>query len=239
MSLSYSSSVATHVGHVRSHNEDAFLDKSEQGLWVIADGMGGHDAGDFASQLIVQRIDTIDHDSSVETYTKEIKEAVYSVNLSLIELGEKYDRVNGSTVVALKINNDSCDYIWAGDSRLYRLRNNELVQLTKDHSQAEIYVELGMLTRDEASQHASSNLLTRCVGIDGDLKLDTGSCELEHGDRFLLSSDGLDKHVSHEDIENTLIDYDRDDAMNQLINMALDGGGTDNVTVTIVDILAQ
>ena len=126
--------------------------------------------------------------------------------------------------VAMMINGHQCDYLWAGDSRLYLLRDNKLVQLTRDHSQAEIYVDLGMLTREEASQHVSSNLLTRCIGTDDDLKLDSGTCDLTNGDRFLLSSDGLDKHVAHEDIEQTLNDHERDDALNQLIGMALDNG---------------
>jgi len=204
---------------------------------VIADGMGGHEAGDLASQLIVDTLDNLEINHDSESFTDEIKSALYAVNTHLIQLGEKHDRINGSTAVAMLINEDRCDYIWAGDSRLYLLRDNKLVQLTRDHSQAEVYVELGMLTREEANNHVSANLLTRCIGTDDELKLDIGSCDLKHGDRFLLSSDGLDKHVAHGDIEKTLNDHERDNALNQLIGMALDNGGTDNVTITIIDIM--
>ena len=237
MGFNFISSSVSHIGHVRPHNEDAFLEKQESGLWVVADGMGGHEAGDFASQLIIDTLDKLEKSHHSESFTEDIKSALYSVNTHLIQLGEKHDRINGSTAVVMLINGHQCDYLWAGDSRLYRLRENELVQLTRDHSQAEIYVELGMITREEASQHVSANLLTRCIGTDDDLQLESGSCDIQVGDRYLLSSDGLDKHVAHKDIERTLIDHGRDEALNQLIGMTLDNGGTDNVTITIVDIM--
>ncbi len=239
MNYNFVSSSTSHVGHVRRHNEDSYLEKPASGLWAIADGMGGHEAGDIASQLIVNTLDIMEKNPTSKSFTEDIKSALYSVNTHLIQLGKKHDRINGSTAIAMLINEDQCDYIWAGDSRLYLLRNNELVQLTRDHSQAEIYVDMGMLTREEACQHVSANLLTRCIGTDSDLKLDSGTCNLAFNDRFLLSSDGLDKHVSHKDIETTLNNHDRDDALNQLIGMALDNGGTDNVTITIVDIMNE
>lgn len=239
MKFTSNSSAVTHVGHVRSHNEDAFLEKPEAGLWAIADGMGGHEAGEFASQLIVDSLNDLTISSDEESFTEQIKSTLYDVNTNLIQLGEKHERINGSTAIAMLLNGDDCDYVWAGDSRLYLLREDNLKQLTRDHSQAEIYFELGMLTREEANSHVSANLLTRCIGTDKALRLDSGSCELAHGDRFLLSSDGLDKHVSHEVIEQVLIEHERDEALNQLITMALDNGGTDNVTITIVDIMSQ
>ena len=239
MKFNYASSSTTHVGNVRSHNEDSYLERADQGLWVIADGMGGHDAGDFASQLIIQTIKNFELNPGSETFTEEVKSALYSVNNRLIELGEKHERVNGSTVVAMMVNGNMCDFTWAGDSRLYQLRDNQLVQLTKDHSQAEAYVDMGMLTPEEASTHVSSNLLTRCIGVDRDLQLESGTCELKHNDRYLLSSDGLDKHVSIIDIEKTLNENQRDDALGQLVTMALNDGGTDNITITIVDIMNQ
>lgn len=242
MRLISESSSATHIGLVRENNEDSFLEKSEVGLWIIADGMGGHDAGDFASQMIVKTMDQLKLDPaqtpSDET-TEKLKLALYSINTNLIELGKKYDRINGSTVVVMHINGEQCDYYWAGDSRLYLLRENELIQLTRDHSQAEIYVDLGMLTREEASKHVSTNILTRCIGTDKNLKVESDSCELINGDRFLLSSDGLDKHVSHKLIEETLNRFDREEAIQKLIWLALNDGGSDNITISIVDIMSE
>lgn len=239
MNFTSNSSAMTHVGHVRSHNEDAFLEKPEAGLWAIADGMGGHEAGDFASQLIINSLDELKINTVDQSVIDQIKSSLYVSNNNLVQLGEKHDRINGSTVITMVLNGNTCDYIWAGDSRLYLLRENKLVQLTKDHSQAELYVELGMLSRDEANNHISANLLTRCIGTDDSLQLDFGSSDLAHGDRFLLSSDGLDKHLSHQEIEQILIAHERDDALNELITMTLEKGGTDNVTVTIVDIMEQ
>ncbi len=239
MNFTSNSSAVTHIGHVRSHNEDAFLEKPEVGLWAIADGMGGHEAGDFASQLIINSLDDLKINILDQSFIEEIKSSLYESNSRLIELGEKHERINGSTVITMVLNGHTCDYIWAGDSRLYLLRDSKLVQLTKDHSQAEIYVELGMLSRDEANSHISANLLTRCIGTDDSLQLDFGSSDLMHGDRFLLSSDGLDKHLSHQEIEQILIAHERNEALSKLITMTLKKGGSDNVTVTIVDIMSQ
>lgn len=129
----------------------------------------------------------------------------------------------------------TCEFMWAGDSRLYRLRGDHFQQLTRDHSQAEIYVELGMLTREEASTHSSSNLLTRAVGTDKDLKLERGQSDIQAGDRFLLSSDGLDKHVSFEQIRDVVQTESLQDAVDTLIQIALDNGGSDNITVTLIE----
>lgn len=239
MSFHYLSASGTHVGHVRKHNEDSLLNQVDNGLWVVADGMGGHEAGDLASSMIVETLGIINQVTVERIDIKDIQHALHSVNKKLVQLGKENNRINGSTAVVMLANGDTCDYVWAGDSRLYRLRNNELNQLTKDHSQAEIYVELGMLSREEASQHVSANLLTRAVGTDEELKLDQGSCVLEQNDRYLLCSDGLDKHVSHQQICDTLITYPLDEVADQLIKLALDNGGTDNVTVTVIDIISQ
>lgn len=239
MDYQYQSSSKTHVGYVRSLNEDAFLDKTDHALWVVADGMGGHEAGDIASRLVVDCLDKIEHNADSNALYEAIKEGIYAANNELLEMGQSNNRINGTTVVAMFLHEGTCHYIWAGDSRLYLLRDKSLKQLTKDHSQAEIYVDLGMMTRDEASQHISSNLLTRAIGTDEDLELDSGSCELQIGDRFLLSSDGLDKHVLHAEIEQILTDHDRDNATDELIEKALENGGTDNITVSIIDIMAK
>ncbi|MFK8067070.1 MAG: PP2C family serine/threonine-protein phosphatase [Gammaproteobacteria bacterium] len=242
MSFVSASFSATHVGHIRKYNEDSFLDKPEANLWVIADGMGGHDAGDVASQSIVASMNQCsfaDPTISAEESTKKLKLSLYNTNSSLIKLGNENDRINGSTVVVMHIVNGECHFLWAGDSRLYLLRDQELTQLTRDHSQAEVYVDLGMLSRDEASRHSSANVLTRCIGTDDDLRLETGMIDLNVGDRFLLSSDGLDKHVPHSVIEETLNTYDREEAVQKLIRLALNDGGTDNITVSIVDIMAE
>ncbi len=242
MSFISASCSATHVGYVRKHNEDAFLDKPEANLWVIADGMGGHDAGDFASQFIIESVNELSLENPSESTNEsieKIKLSLYKTNNRLIEVGNENNRINGSTVIVMHIVDDECHFIWAGDSRLYQLRDQELTQLTRDHSQAEVYVDLGMLSRDEASRHSSANVLTRCIGTHGDLQLETGTSELNERDRFLLSSDGLDKHVSHSVIEETLNNYDPQEAVQQLIKLALNDGGTDNITVSIVDIMSE
>lgn len=235
MSFHFTSASATHIGHVRSHNEDAYLDQGECGLWVVADGMGGHDAGDVASKMIVDTLAVVPQVTVDVISIDDVEEALHTVNRQLIELGKANNRINGSTAVVMLASQTTCEFMWAGDSRLYRLRGDHFQQLTRDHSQAEIYVELGMLTREEASTHSSSNLLTRAVGTDKDLKLERGQSDIQAGDRFLLSSDGLDKHVSFEQIRDVVQTESLQDAVDTLIQIALDNGGSDNITVTLIE----
>ncbi|MBI4006654.1 MAG: serine/threonine-protein phosphatase, partial [Gammaproteobacteria bacterium] len=183
--LSWTSFGISNVGKVRKHNEDSLLVRPEIGLWVVADGMGGHAAGDVASQMIVSTLKKVHEGVTLNRYIDDIEDRLMEVNKRLIKKAQESDNRStiGSTVVSMVAYGRYCVYIWAGDSRLYRLRNKELRQMTTDHSQVELYVEKGLITREEASVHPHLNMITRAVGATDDLFLDMDIQEMERDDR--------------------------------------------------------
>ncbi len=238
-SLSWSSFGITDVGKVRKHNEDSLLERAEIGLWVVADGMGGHDAGDVASQMIVSSLKKIHEGVTLNRYIDDIEDCLLNVNKRLIKKGSETEKKStiGSTVVIMLAYENYCVYIWAGDSRLYRLRNSEIRQITTDHSQVELYVEQGMISREEAAVHPHANMITRAVGAMDDLFLDMDIQEMESNDRYLLCSDGLPKHVMDMELEEILQEEKNiKDACTTLIDLTLERGAGDNVTAIVVDI---
>ncbi|MGD8641860.1 MAG: protein phosphatase 2C domain-containing protein, partial [Gammaproteobacteria bacterium] len=146
-SVHWTSAGATHVGHVRQVNEDALLERSDIGLWVVADGMGGHDAGDVASQSIVDILQQTPVMDRLSTYADEVEDRIIAANDALIQLAhEQYEnRTIGSTVVAMIALDTHCAVLWAGDSRAYRCRDSQCEQLTQDHSQVEEMVQQGLV----------------------------------------------------------------------------------------------
>ncbi len=234
--LTWASYALTHVGHVRKVNEDAFLDRPDLGLWVVADGMGGHSAGDVASNLIVSSLGKLSPPESLSQFTDAVEDSLLEVNKALIKNARETQQTSGSTVVALLCHGYHCVYTWAGDSRCYLLRDDVLSQLTTDHSQVEIYVQLGLISREEALSHPSSNMVTRAIGAESDLFLDLDMLEMRPGDRYLLCSDGLHKHVSDRELTNFLAKGSPAAVAHALIDITLARGATDNVTVAIIDV---
>ena len=166
-SFSWTSNGKTDVGKARKLNEDSMLVRSEAGMWVVADGMGGHEAGDVASQMVVNTLKEVPEGISLEKYIDDIEDTLIGVNKKLIEIanqGEKPTTV-GSTVVAMLAYEKFCAFIWAGDSRLYRHRNSKLVQLTIDHSQVQLYVEQGLITKEEAENFLNQPLMKEAIEL--------------------------------------------------------------------------
>jgi serine/threonine protein phosphatase PrpC len=235
-----SSAMATHVGAVRRHNEDAGLDRREIGLWAVADGMGGHAAGEVASQLIVDSLSAIEAPADPGGFLAEVRTRLSNANLKLIEeAARRGTPVVGSTVVVLLAHGEFFACLWAGDSRLYRLRNGELRRLTRDHSQVWEMVEAGVLDEAAAEHHASANIITRAVGAQPDLVLDKVSDRLAADDLFLLCTDGLSKMVPDREIAELLRGAPLPLIPEALIAAALARGGRDNVTVVVVRIGAK
>lgn len=234
--IRWTSTAASHVGKVRQINEDSYLDREDLHLWVIADGMGGHHAGDVASQAIVQCLDEITPRKRLSTYIDEIEDRLISVNQKLRQLAAEHDdnRTIGSTVVSMIALNDYFALLWAGDSRAYRARNGSFAQLTRDHSQVEELVERGIILREEAESHPASNVITRAVGATDQLYVDVDIDKAEAGDVFLLCSDGLYKHVNDEEIAQLLREKDTSEACRSLIDLTLQRGATDNVTIVVI-----
>ena len=237
--LSWTSFAITDVGKVRKHNEDAYLDRPETGLWVVADGMGGHSKGDVASKMIVDTLKKSHEGLTLVKNIDEIEDRLLTVNQKLIEKARASSKRStiGSTCVLMLAYDKYCIYMWAGDSRLYRLRNGEMRQITTDHSQVELYIEQGMISREEALVHPHGNMITRAIGATEDLYLDIDMQEMEHQDRYLLCSDGLTKHIQDYELEEHLgKGNSAEDTCKTLIDLTLARGAGDNVTAIIVDI---
>jgi protein phosphatase len=229
------SAAATDVGKIRSLNEDAYLDRPDIGLWVVADGMGGHDAGDLASRSVVESLAGIGRQANLGSYVDELRLRLLSVNRALREEAERRsESVIGSTVAALIAVGRHAVAVWAGDSRVYLFRDGTLRPLTHDHSQVEELIAEGSLTRDQAENHPAANVITRAVGGDDDLRLDAQIQEILDQDICLLCTDGLTKEVKEQEIAETLRDSDPRLAPQLLVNLACRRGARDNVTVVAV-----
>lgn len=241
--LRWVSAAATHVGYVRQVNEDAYLDRSDLSLWAVADGMGGHHAGDVASSKIIETLNELDFEStpvSLSSLVNDVEDKIIEANLELVKLARQHrdNRTIGSTVVTLVVAEGHCALLWAGDSRAYRCRNNETTQLTRDHSQVEEMVQQGLLLREEAESHPASNVITRAVGASEKIFIDVDIVEVEPGDTYLLCSDGLNKHVSDTEINQFLQNPNVEEIPGQLVETTLSRGAMDNVTVIVVRALA-
>ncbi len=236
--LSWTSYGITDVGKVRKHNEDNLLERPEIGLWVVADGMGGHAKGDVASQMIVDNLKKVHEGTSLIKYIDEIEDRLLTVNQKLIEKARASTKraTIGSTVVIMLAFDKYCIYFWAGDSRLYRLRDNTARQITTDHSQVELYIEQGLISREEALVHPHGNMITRAIGATDNFFLDMDIQEMASKDRYLLCSDGLTKHLPDVEIEELLQGKDTDETCKTLIDLTLSRGAGDNVTAIVVDI---
>ena len=234
--LTWTATVLTHVGKVRRHNEDACLDRSDIGMWCVADGMGGHAAGDVASRMVVDRLARVDSNGSLAELVEAAEAAILEANDLLFKLSTRNNQTSGSTVATLLAHGRHCVFAWAGDSRIYRLRDGEIKQMTTDHSQIETFIEQGLITREEARDHPAGNMVTRAVGAAEALYLDMDIDELAADDRYLLCSDGLDKHVTAEEIQEILAAAGPADSAQQLLDLTLSRGAADNVTVAVVAI---
>jgi serine/threonine protein phosphatase PrpC len=227
------SAVRSHVGHVRALNEDACLVRPDLGIWAVADGMGGHERGDYASSLIIGELGRVRRPTSARELLQAVDETLARCNQTLLERAENGE-LSGSTIVALLIFEQNFAAIWAGDSRLYRHRNGRLEQLTRDHSYVQELVERGELMPEEARRHPLVNRITRAIGADRELHLDVIDGRLEPGDLFLLCSDGLTGMVDDAAIAAVLAEADPEVAAEGLIEAALAAGGSDNVSAIVV-----
>lgn len=232
----WSSAARTDTGKIRRHNEDAYLELPGRGLWAVADGMGGHDAGEVASAAIIEALEDTPHFSSLRSFVDEVENRLLQCNAKLRDLAISRGRnqIIGATVVVLITYGKLAICLWAGDSRIYRYRRGELCQLTQDHTQVEEMVCSGLLTREAARGHPNANVVTRAVGARDGLYVEIDAEFIESGDRFLLCSDGLDKELQDSEIRDILAEGEDIDTVNALINLALSRRGRDNVTVVVV-----
>lgn len=229
-------SATTHVGRVRKLNEDSILVLPDHRLWVVSDGMGGHAAGDFASQTVVECIAALPLEPEPAGRMHALRGAILRAHAVIrAESAARGGDTIGATVVALMIADGHFVAFWAGDSRLYRLRDGQIELLTPDHSVVGELVRAGQLTWDEADLHPQSNAITRAVGVGEDLDLDKVHGAVLAGDRYLLCSDGLSKYAGFETLRQVLRNTPIETVADRLLQLALTGGGADNISAIVVD----
>ncbi len=225
------------MGGKRKINEDSLLARPEVGLWVVADGMGGHAAGDVASNAVVHPLSQLEPPPTLPDFVDAVEGMLMSVNQQLRDYANDQlgGRTVGSTVVSLLLSQRAGVCLWAGDSRLYRLRNGQLTRLSRDHSAVQEMVEAGAITQAEADRHPKSNVITRAVGGAEHLYVDAAVFAPEAGDTYLLCSDGLYNEVAEDSIRRKLA-LEPEEATAKLIDEALQNGGRDNISVVIVSV---
>lgn len=230
------SAALTSVGKIRKINEDAFLDRPSAGLWAVADGMGGHWAGEVASKAVVDALQALPDVNDLEESLSMVSACLQSVNTKLISIsqGEESGRTMGSTVVTMLACEDQGAAIWVGDSRLYRLRGEVLSQLTEDHSLMAELAKHEIATGIEGMGNVNSNVITRAVGAQADLAVDAVTFQIEPDDIYLLCSDGLVREVLDEEITSILRWHANNGSARALIELTLERGARDNVTVIVV-----
>ncbi len=223
----------SHPGAVRAHNEDSFVDRPDIGLWAVADGAGGHDAGELASGMLKEELEAIPPGLSASELLAQVRLRVEDVHQALREkAAERGPRsVIASTLVVLLARDGHYACLWAGDARAYLLRDGVIVQVTRDHSLVQELVDAGAITAEEAEGHPRANVITRAIGAAEALELDKVSNRLVVGDRFLLCSDGLNKTLSDVELAGLLSDPD---PAERLIAEALARRASDNITVVAI-----
>ena len=234
MTWRLASLAATHPGAVRPRNEDALLERPDIGLWVVADGAGGHGAGDVASNAIVEALKAVPPGLAAAELLAQVRLRLTAVHQDLQEEAARRGpgRILASTVVVMLARGDHFAMLWAGDSRAYLLRQGTLSRVTKDHSLVQELVDQGTLREEEAESHPQANVITRAIGAHGELELDKVSGRIVEGDRFLLCTDGLFKTMAEAEIA-AMLGAGAD--VQAIVTEAVGRGARDNVSAIGVD----
>lgn len=230
----------TDAGRVRSNNEDSFFCDPQQGIFIVADGMGGHNSGEVASSLAVEMVrDFLIHKSESLKNLPRLKQVILALeaaNALVYEKGRAFPKNAGmgTTIVCALSDGNTLTVAHVGDSRLYLFRNGNLVSLTEDHSVIQDQIRDGLISGDDAAQSHLKNILTRAIGAAPDVVVDASEHPLFSGDTFLLASDGLMKMLPDQEITNILsLNLDPSKTVSLLISKACNAGGVDNITVIV------
>jgi protein phosphatase/serine/threonine-protein phosphatase Stp1 len=234
---SFRSRAASHEGSTGKHNEDAYLNRPDLGLWAVADGAGGHQAGEVASAEVVAQLEGIQPGLSAADMLQAVRARLEAAHARLRE--EATERGAGiimaTTTVVVLARDAYFACLWAGDSPAYLLRGGSLTKITHDHSLVQEMVDGGIISETEASHHPQANVITRAVGADSEgLNLDKRTGQLQAGDRLLLCSDGLSKTLSNERLAE-LLALDEGDSAERVVMAAVEARATDNVTAVVID----
>ena len=224
----------THEGRVRDHNEDSYCARERHGLWAVADGMGGHEGGDWASAKLVEKIEAVELPGDLDQARALVAEAIGAANRAILVEARRRGKQMGSTIVVLLVQEQDYAILWVGDSRAYLLRDGELAQLSRDHTQVQEMVDRGILRAEDAVGHPMGHVLSRAVGVRDEMEISQASGEVRPGDVFLLCSDGLHGYVDEKEIARLLVRGSPERATEELVELTLANGAPDNVTVVAV-----
>jgi serine/threonine protein phosphatase PrpC len=225
---------ATHVGKVRRQNEDSYLVATRSGLWAVADGMGGHAAGDVASRTVVEELAAIAVPATAAELLASCERHICGANSRLKKLGDERGALIGTTIAVLLIFEGDYACLWSGDSRIYRLRQRRIEQISVDHTEVQQLISEGRLTAQEARAWPRRNVITRAIGVSDDPELEVTGGALEAGDTFVICSDGLTAHIEDEEILALADENPPQKACDLLVGLTLERGAIDNVTVVAV-----
>src|SRR6516165_3982237 len=231
---SFDTGAATHVGKVRERNEDSYLVRPEIGLWAVADGMGGHAAGDLASRTIIDALKLIEPQATAADLLTACENHVALANQRLKEIGRARGITLGATLAALLASEGYYACVWSGDSRIYIVRAGTILQLSQDHTEVQELIAAVTITAEEAQNWPRSNIVTRAIGILEEPELEITSGPLLDGDSFVICSDGLTHHVADGEILARVSSRPAQKACDTLLSLALERGGIDNVTVVVI-----
>jgi serine/threonine protein phosphatase Stp1 len=233
----FRSSAASHPGAVRDHNEDRFVNRPDLGLWAVADGAGGHQAGDFAATIVTDALRAVPAGLGSAGLLAEVRLRMERAHTRLQEeAARRGGDILATTVVVLLARSDHFACLWAGDSRAYLLRSGMLTQVSHDHSFVQELLDAGEITPVEAARHPRANVITRAIGArDPAVALDKTTDRLRAGDRFLLCSDGVSKTLAEDEIARILADGGA--SATQLVAAALDQQADDNITAVLIELL--
>ena len=237
-------SAITNVGNVRELNEDEFfVDTEFQRLFMVADGMGGHNAGDVASKMAINILknyyfENIKENINTEDIKQELLKGIELSNKSIINASKKFDNLKdmGTTLNLVYINDEDIIFINIGDSRAYVDARDVFKQVTVDHSLVEELIKSGEITEEESYNHPQKNIITSCLGAKGDYKVDIYSLKKEKNMKLLLCTDGLTNLVSKSEIEKIINENEIENATKLLVHSAKENGGFDNITLILIDL---
>lgn len=230
----------TDIGNVRKLNEDyvGYHEDNQKKVYIVADGMGGHNAGEVASKMAVDSaIEYINSTDSIENLERVLSEAIQFSNKNIYEFSKTKSSLNGmgTTITACLIKDSKMVVANVGDSRCYVIDNKGIHQVTKDHSLVQQLVDNGSITIEEAAVHPNKNIITRALGTAPVVDIDIYTIDLKEIDRVILCTDGLSNSLTDLEIYEVVIETSNSDACDRLVNLSKERGGRDNITVIIFE----
>ena len=226
---------ATHQGMARTANEDSYLVLPDIGIWVVGDGMGGHEYGGLASATLVEVIGSVGQPVSAPDLLARFEDRVIKANRELVELSRQEEgAIIGSTLAAVLVYGMDYACVWSGDSRVYLIRDNRISQITRDHSEVQELLDQNILNAEEAETWPRRNVITRAIGAANEPDLELINGMLNSGDTFLICSDGLTSHLNDDEIFEIANSTPPQIACDELVAKTLERGASDNVTVVIL-----